>query len=140
MAAPSFLERLHDKSQRKLRRRRLMAELEACPPNEVRRMAQDLGPGESDPESLDSNHPGPSEFMPLRLQQLGLDPAFIKCAGTATYRDMERVCATCKAWRRCARDLEKGNVQVGMGSYCLNTVTIDALTLDRLYLLSLLSA
>jgi len=70
--------------------------------------------------------------MPKRLQELGLDPAFVKYARRATYRDMERVCSTCKAWRRCGRDLAKGDVQAGMGSYCLNAPTIDALTIDRL--------
>jgi hypothetical protein len=72
--------------------------------------------------------------MPKRLRELGLDPAFFKYARTATYRDMERVCGTCKAWRRCARDLAKGDVQTGMRSYCLNALTIDALTIDRLEL------
>jgi hypothetical protein len=133
MATPSILAKLHTKWQRVLRNRRSMAELEACPSNEFRRIAQDLGLGESDLRSLNRSHPGPSELMPRRLQQLGLDPAFIKYAGTATYRDMERVCGTCKAWRRCARDLDKGDVQAGMRSYCLNAPTIDALTVNRFY-------
>jgi hypothetical protein len=70
--------------------------------------------------------------MPKRLQELRLDPAFVKYARAATYRDMERVCGTCKAWRRCGCDLAKGDVQAGMRSYCLNAPTIDALTVDRL--------
>ena len=70
--------------------------------------------------------------MPKRLKALGLDPAFFKCARTATYRDMERVCGTCKSWRRCARDLAKGDVQAGMQGYCLNAPTIDALTIDHM--------
>src|SRR5262249_33620896 len=53
-------------------------------------------------------HHGPSELLPRRLEELGLDGAFLKYARMATYRDMERVCGTCKAWRRCARDLAKG--------------------------------
>jgi hypothetical protein len=133
MATPSILARLHSKWQRVLHNRRSMAELEACPPSERRRIAQDLLLGESHLRSLNCSHPGPSELMPRRLQQLGLDPAFIRYAGTAVYRDMERVCGTCQAWRRCGRDLEKGDVQTGMRSYCLNGPTIDALTVDRFY-------
>ena len=68
--------------------------------------------------------------MPRRLEQLGLDPQYMKFALAATYHDLERVCATCKAWRRCARDLASGDVQAGMGSYCLNSATIDAMTID----------
>jgi hypothetical protein len=108
-----------------------MAELAACPSSELQRIAQDVGLSGGDLKSLACGHAGPSELMPKRLQALGLDPAFFKYARTATYRDMERVCGTCKSWRRCARDLGKGDVQVGMQSYCLNAVTIDALTIYR---------
>jgi hypothetical protein len=74
-------------------------------------------------------HPGPNELMPQRLEQLGLDARTSKSFYMSTYR----VCsgyASCKAWRLCARPCQ-GDVQVGMGSYCLNTLTIDALLVDR---------
>jgi hypothetical protein len=74
------------------------------------------------------SHPGPDELMPQRLKQLGLD--YVRVALTATYRDLERVCATCRAWRCCVRDLANGDVQAGMSSYCLNAFTIDTLTID----------
>ena len=102
--AYAALSRLRHRLQRALDDRRSRAELHACPP---------------------------SELMPRRLEQLGLDPAYLKHARGAIYRDLERVCASCKAWRRCAHDLANGNVQTGMGSYCLNAPTIDALTVDR---------
>jgi hypothetical protein len=70
--------------------------------------------------------------MPRRLKQLGLDPEFVKRAWMATYRDMERVCASCKDWRRCAHDLARENAQAGMESYCLNAPTIDAMTANQL--------
>jgi hypothetical protein len=56
---------------------------------------------------------------------------FVKYARTATYRDMERLCGTCKAWRRCAGELAKWDVQAGMDSYCLNAPMIDALIVDH---------
>ena len=132
MHSPTILSRLGSTWQRVVLYRRSMAELAACPPNELHRIAQDVGLSERDLRSLACSHPGPSELMPRRLQELRLDPAFVKYARTATYREMERVCGTCKAWRRCARDLAKGDVQAGMRSYCLNAPTIDALTVDRL--------
>ena len=132
MHSPTILSRLGSTWQRAVLYRRSMAELAACPPNELHRIAQDVGLSERDLRSLACSHRGPSELMPKRLQELRLDPAFVKYARTATYRDMERVCGTCKAWRRCARDLAKGDVQAGMRSYCLNAPTIDALTVDRL--------
>jgi hypothetical protein len=93
---------------------RSMAELAACPSNELRHIAQDIGLSPTALKFPSCSHPGPSELMPRRLQQLGLDPAYVKVDRTATYRDLERVCAACKAWRRCARDLAKDDVQAGM--------------------------
>ena len=132
MYSPTILSKLHSTWQRVALYCRSMAELAGCPANELHSTAQDGGLSEGDLSSLACSHPGPSELMPKRLQELRLDPAFVKYARTATYRDMERVCGTCKAWRRCARDLAKGDVQAGMRSYCLNAPTIDALTVDRL--------
>lgn len=94
------------------RDRRSLAELAACPPSELSRIALDVGLSHTDLRSLSCSHPGPSEFMPWRLQRLGLDPAYVKVARTATYR-------------------AKGDVQVGMRGYCLNALTIDALTVER---------
>jgi hypothetical protein len=130
-SAYSTLVRLRGRWQRVLRNRRSMAELAACPASELHRMAHDVGLNHTDLRSFSCSHAGPSELMPRRLQQLGLDPAYVKFARTATYRDLERVCASCRAWRRCARDLANGDAQAGMRDYCANAPTIDALTVDR---------
>jgi hypothetical protein len=131
LSAYSRLARLRERWQRALHNRSSRLELAACPPSELHRIAQDVGLSETDLRSLSCSHPGPSELIPRRLQQLGLDVGYVKYARTATYRDLERVCATCKAWRRCARDLANGDDQTGMREYCLNAATIDALTVDR---------
>jgi hypothetical protein len=130
-SAYAALSKLRLKLQRALDNRRSRGELEACPPSELHRIAQDVGLSDADLQSLSCSHPGPSDLMPRRLQELGLDPAYVRHARTATYQDLERVCASCKAWRRCARDLANGNVEAGMRSYCLNAPTIDALIVDR---------
>jgi hypothetical protein len=110
--------------------RRSRAELAACPPSELQRIAREVGLSPTILQSLRCSHPGANELLPLRLQQLGLDPAYVKVAQTAIYRDIERVCALCGAWRRCVRDLANGDVQAGMSSYCLNAFTIDTLMGD----------
>jgi hypothetical protein len=114
MHSPTILSKLHSTWRRVVLYCRSMAELGGCPPNELHRVAKDVGLSEGDLSSLACSHPGPSELMPTRLQALGLDPEFVKYARTATYREMERVCGTCKAWRRCAGDLAKCDVQAGM--------------------------
>ena len=130
LSTHSALPWLREKWQRTLRNHRWMSELSACPPSELHCIARDVGLSETDLRSLSCSHPGPSALMPRRLEQLGLDVGYIKYARAATYRDLERVCATCKAWRRCARDLANGDIQTGMREYCLNSATIDALTVD----------
>lgn len=74
MTTPSILTRLKSKWQRIVRNRRSMAELAACPPSELHRVGQDVGLVDMDLRSLTCTHPGPSELMPRRLEQLGLDP------------------------------------------------------------------
>jgi hypothetical protein len=130
-SAYTTLSRLRHRLRRALDDRRSRAELHACPPSELQRIAQDVGLSDVALRSLDPSHPGPGELMPRRLEQVGLDPAYMRHARPTTYRDLERVCATCKAWRRCARDLARGDVQAGMGTYCLNASTIDALLVER---------
>jgi hypothetical protein len=114
-----------------LRRHRTLAELGACPPSELDRIAQDVGLSVGELRAIAAAHPGPTELLPLRLQLLGVDPEFVRGALTGTYRDLERTCAVCEAWRRCARDLAEGDIQAGMESYCLNAASIDALTIDE---------
>jgi hypothetical protein len=113
------------------RRRSSLTELAVCTPIELQRVAQDAGVSVSDLRIIAAAHSGPSKLLPLRLELLGLDPGHVRSAQTAAYRDLERTCAMCKAWRRCARDLAKGDVQTGMDSYCLASPTIDALAVDE---------
>jgi hypothetical protein len=110
--------------------RRAMAELAACPARELHRTAADLGLSTTDLRQLSRTRPGRMQLMPQRLQQLGLDPEFVRNAEPETYRDLARVCATCTAWRRCKRDLARDDVQAGMEAYCLNSATIDRLTVE----------
>jgi uncharacterized protein YjiS (DUF1127 family) len=116
--------------QRVMRNRRTVRELDAFSPAERRHLAGDVGLSGADLRRFSCTHDGPTELMPAPLRELGIDPACVKYARTATYRDLERVCATCKSSRQCARDLARGDVQAGMDSYCLNAPTIDALIVD----------
>ena len=126
--ASDFLTRLRQTWNRTLNKRRMVNELTACPPSELQRIASDVGLNSDDLVRLCYSHIGPSELLPQRLQLLGIDPEFVKHAAPTTFKDLVRVCASCKASSRCARDLARGNVQAGMDGYCLNGLSIDALT------------
>ena len=130
LSAHTVLRSLRGKWRHMLHRRRLV-ELAACPPGELQRIARDVGLSDGELRAIAEARRGPGELLPLRLELLGLDPGFVRSAQTATSRDMERTCAICKVWRLCARDLAAGDAQAGMGTYCLNSEAIDALTVER---------
>jgi hypothetical protein len=110
--------------------RRSFRELDGFSPADRRHLAEDVGLPGTDLRRFNCTHNGPTELMPERLRQLDIDPAFVKYARTTTYRDLERVCVTCKSAGRCERDLARGDPQTGMSSYCLNAHTIDSLIVD----------
>src|SRR5262245_19556897 len=117
--------------KRAMQNRMTARELDAISPAERLRLADDVGMSGTDLRRFHCTHDGPTTLMPQRLEQLGIDSAYVRYDMPATYRDLERVCATCKSAGRCARDLAKGDAQAGMDSYCLNSATIDSLLLDR---------
>jgi hypothetical protein len=125
-----YLSNLRSRLQVVFRDRKLRVKLYGCPDGEFRRIMQDIGLSAGDLRVLEYSHPGPEELMPRRLEQLRLDPAYVRFFRTSTYQDMQRVCASCKAWRRCARDLARGDVQSGLQNYCLNAPTIDVLLVE----------
>jgi hypothetical protein len=131
LADHAILWSLREKWRRTLRKRRSLIELAGCPPNELHRVAQDVGLSASELRAIGEARAGPGELLPRRLQLLGLDREFVRSAQTVAYWDMERTCAICKVWRLCARDLVKGDAQGGMDTYCLNAEAIDALTVDQ---------
>ena len=96
----------------------------------LRRNGRDSDLSGHDLESCGSQ-PRQRQLMPERLEHLGLDAAYVKLFHASTYQELQRVCASCGAWRRCSQDLARGDVQVGMGSYCMNAPTIDVLLVGR---------
>jgi hypothetical protein len=117
--------------QRIWRNRSSRRELDALSPADRFRLSEDVGLPGTDLRRFDCLHDGPSRLMPQRLRALGIDPGYVQHGLPATYRDLERVCATCKAARRCERDLARGDAQSGMDGYCLNAPTMDSLMVGR---------
>src|SRR5262245_35748535 len=127
---PTFaaLARLPRSLRRKGKARRARMELAACPAYEQHRIAADIGLCLSDLTRLSCTHCGPTELLPRRLHQLGLDPEFVGRAAPALYRDLVQVCASCRDWRQCRNDLGHGNVQIGLDIYCLNPKRLVSLS------------
>lgn len=126
----AHLQAWRQRWQRAMQNRMTARELGAISQTERMRLADDVCMSGTDLRRFNCTHDGPTKLMPSRLEQLGIDAAYVRHDMVGTYRDLERVCASCKSVRRCARDLAKGNPQAGMGSYCLNSATIDSLLVD----------
>jgi hypothetical protein len=78
-------------------------------------------------------HPnaGPMVLLPERLSLLGLDPLYLQTAEAAAYRELQDACGQCPKWRRCARDLGRGDATTGLQRYCYNSAAIDDLLIAR---------
>jgi hypothetical protein len=70
------------------------------------------------------------DLLPWRLQQLRLDPEYVKMCCSSTYQNLEKACAICRSRTLCERDLARGDVDSGMQRYCPNALTIDALVVN----------
>ncbi len=98
---------------------------------ETDRILQDIGMSMSDLPALTRPHAGSDVLLPQRLEQVGLDPAYLEQADAVTLRDLQRTCARCDSTRRCAHDLARGDPQSGLDDYCPNSDTIDRLLVAR---------
>jgi hypothetical protein len=78
-------------------------------------------------------HPnaGPTVLLPERLSMLGLDPLYLQTADAAVYRALQESCGQCPKWRRCARDLARGDAATGLQRYCYNSAAIEDLLIAR---------
>jgi hypothetical protein len=95
------------------------------------RLMRDIGLAMSDMSALTRPNAGPTVLLSQRLGALGLDAGYLADAEPATLTDLQRSCLRCTYWRRCARDLARGDVQAGLDGYCLNSQAIDRLLLAR---------
>ena len=76
--------------------------------------------------------PEAAELLSQRLQQLRLDPEYMKACHASVYEELKRVCASCKFQRICAQDLASGDVELGLRIYCPNAPIIDAMIVNWL--------
>ena len=99
---------------------------------EIDRIRRDIDATLCDMPLITRPNAGPSTLLPERLRLLGLDQAYVEVAQNVTFQNLQETCGACDSWRRCARDLARGDVAVGMERYCDNAALLDALLVERL--------
>jgi hypothetical protein len=98
---------------------------------DIDRVRRDVDASLCDMRLITRPNAGPSELLPERLRLLGLDPAYVEAVQEATLVKLQESCSDCDSWRRCARDLARGDVAVGMERYCQNAALLDELVVGR---------
>ena len=115
--------------RRWIRARSDLAELESCGGNQTERMAQDFGLSASDLRALASGGPSQGNLLLRRLANLRLDADELARSDPDLFRDLQRVCTTCRSPRRCARDLKwESNTSQDWRDYCPNAATLNMLS------------
>ena len=105
----------------------LRGDLARCGPEEVARVARDLGVSSDELVRLASKGPHAAEQLKKLLLALGVDPKKLASEDPAMMRDLQRLCTTCGHKRRCEHDLAAGTAAQHYRSYCPNASSFDTL-------------
>jgi hypothetical protein len=109
----AFLTRLRD---RWLARN----ELANIDPNELNRIATDLGMTAKDLETLVERGPDAANLLFARLRALGLSAEDVESVARDLMRDLEKTCACCNDKGICEKDLSRRPEDPIWKSYCPN--------------------
>lgn len=99
---------------------------------DAERLTRDIDAAMSDMRFVIRPHAGPNILLPAKLDLLGIDPGYLEVADSEAFKALGAACDRCPNWRRCARDLARGDATTGLKGYCLNAAAIDALVIERL--------
>ena len=105
----------------------LRKELQQCGADEVARTARDLGISSRELVRIANRGPAAADLLPKLLRALGVDPAVLARQDHLAMRDLQRLCITCGAKRRCEHELAAGTAAQHYGSFCPNAYTLDVL-------------
>ena len=101
------------------------ANLSALGPDELARVAQDVGIPASDLRKLAQHCADAADLLEYRIASLGLSACELAHDAPAQLRDMERLCTMCEHKGRCARDLAADSSDPIWRRYCPNEGTLS---------------
>jgi hypothetical protein len=98
-----------------------------CGPDEVRAIAKDLGMTTADLRELASKGPEAADLLRRMLVALRVDPEALNEIDQRVARDLQHLCITCVAKRRCEHELAAGTAVKNMHEFCPNAVSLKTL-------------
>ena len=98
-----------------------------CSPEDVMRIATDIGVPAGELRALAAKGPGAADLLEKLLVKLHVDPAKLAVANPAVMRDLQRLCVFCGQKERCEHELKEGTAVEHYHEFCPNAFTLDAL-------------
>jgi hypothetical protein len=105
----------------------LYNEFGLCEPNEVVRMAKEIGLTPSQLHQLASEGPGTVNLLKSMLVALHVDPRVLADADPFIRQELQWLCLTCSNKKRCEHELATGTATDHFREFCPNAVSIDEL-------------
>jgi hypothetical protein len=114
-----------------VRQRRLINEcrrrFDGCDSYEIDRIAKDVGLSPGELRQMAKLRPDAAKLLLDRMAAQHLDAQAIDKSDPSTMRDMQRLCSSCAAKKRCQRDLITDRDNPVWRQYCPNSGTLGAL-------------
>jgi hypothetical protein len=104
-----------------------LASLNELGPDEMSRLAQDVGVSAAELRKLATHCSDAADLLEQRLAALGLNPTELHRDAPSELRDMERLCTMRTSKGRCARDLAADPDDPVWRKYCPNEQSLTAL-------------
>jgi hypothetical protein len=98
-----------------------------CGPDEVLRMAKDIGVTPNQLQELVRKGPDSAKLLKGMLVALHVDAKIIAEMDPLVMREMKWLCITCNNKKRCEHELAKGTATEHFHEFCPNAVSIDEL-------------
>jgi hypothetical protein len=123
----SFIAAFRDWVRQRKLLRQCRRRLDACDKSELARIARDVGISSADLRQMSERGPGAAKLLLDRMAVLHLDADALAKNDPTTTRDMQRLCSSCVAKKRCQRDLLLTPDDPMWREYCPNAGTLGEL-------------
>jgi len=101
--------------------------LKGCPPDEVGRIARDVGLTPGELIRLATMGPNAADEVYRRLEELDVDADEVRHRDPALLRELIKVCSFCTTKARCSSDLNWCPLAPDWSHYCPNATILESL-------------